>query len=145
MGGSRPQILQYGSKKWGIVDRAIDDLIARATVLMTAELSKEATVTLETHIRRQTQLRFRCYASGRYDLCHQIDQDLAKMQALYPSEKTDLTIHRPKPVAWRPIQDAFRHPAKAPEPAIPAIKAAPTTNGSHHNGNGANPNGAKPK
>ena len=138
MGGSRPHILQYSAKKWGIADRTADMLIAKATVMLKAELSQDMVITLENHVRRQTQLRFRAYAASRYDLCHQIDQDLARIQSLYPSEKHDLTLHRPRPVAWRPIQDSYRHPAKPPEPAIPATNGNARTNGSH-------PHGDKPK
>lgn len=102
---SRMKIIQYASKKWGIVERSADELIAKAKKILLEEQQEDRGDLFEKHLQMKRDLYMRAFTDKNWALCNSIERDIAEFCALYPSKKIDIPLgDAQKPLAFISIQ-----------------------------------------
>lgn len=86
-GSNREEIVQYASKKWGVVARSADDLIARARKRLDEEAAEYRATAMAEHLAARRQLRKQASQDKDRRLMLEVLRDEAKLLGLYEPEK----------------------------------------------------------
>jgi hypothetical protein len=91
-GYSRANIVQYGSKKWKVTERQVDDYISasKAEIKASTDISKEEQIELAK--ARYNDLYQKNYKSFDFKECRAVQDSLNKMLGLNEAEKHDLNV-----------------------------------------------------
>lgn len=76
-------IVRFGSGKWGIGSRQVDEYISRARELMREEARADRDVALAEHIAIRRDLFNKAYKDQKWAIAFQIVQDESKLLGLY--------------------------------------------------------------
>lgn len=83
-GASRPDILQFGSTKWGLGNRAIDDIIKAATQRLKVAASTIREAELGKALERREDLYRQALTTQQISVALQVDESRCKLLGLFP-------------------------------------------------------------
>jgi hypothetical protein len=84
VGTSRPQILQYASKKWGeISDRSVDSYISQARKIMMQNLEIDRTEALAEELELRREIIFKAMQDKKYQIALSAADSRAKLRGLF--------------------------------------------------------------
>jgi hypothetical protein len=89
-GKTRYMLLQYAAKNWGIKDRALDGLIARASKEIEDDYAPTKKRELGKHIARREQLFSKAKEKEDYRLALAVDDSTAKLKGLMVEHAFDI-------------------------------------------------------
>jgi len=85
-------ILEYARKTWGEVGTStVDNYIKRANEYIEQDYKEKRFQKLRRSIAKRYKLKTRAIKKGDFNLAHEIQKDIDKLEGLYPSEKHHVT------------------------------------------------------
>lgn len=90
-GWHRSDIVQFGSKEWGVSDRSVDEYIRRANTIINANAKVKQKRELNKMLNRHDDMRSRAYKVDDLRLILDIDREDAKILGLYQPEKKNIS------------------------------------------------------
>jgi len=88
-GYTRAEIVQNGSKKWGVSDRQIDDYIQMVTDEWQKESISDRSRSRIAHIQTRKHLYRKMYQKEDYRACILVLKDVAELEGLYEKIQTE--------------------------------------------------------
>ena len=84
IGTPRPAIIQYASKKWGVMcDRSVDSYIASARKLMMQNLEHDRAEALSEELELRREIIFKAMADKKYQIALSAADSRAKLRGLF--------------------------------------------------------------
>ncbi len=81
-GHCRQEILQYGSKKWGVCDRTIDDYIKLATISIAEKTEEDSQYQIGIAIRRYSGIYAKAFKDGTLQIALNAQKALCELLGL---------------------------------------------------------------